>query len=292
MKTADFEALCAACGYPPEAVSDLSRDYARLEANGRCMRILEKACALYEADEKSFDLLTVSSFVGEARASGVHPFASEFIFYTAMLPLLERKYAEKAIPSCCYKGAVEDLLCKLNECCAVYGIRGTFVGVWFSRFFRLSLYTFGRLEFCLIPCPFDHEKEGRRIFTGDPCIDVHIPSKGPILRADLDDSYARAAAFFAPRLGNAPTVFHCQSWLLADYHRQMLPENSGILTFCRDYDLVAKAEDEGDLWRIFGSKAGLAPKELPGDTLLQRAYRERLEKGLPVYGGTGLYFYR
>ena len=65
---------------------------------------------------------------------------------------------------------------------------------------------------------------------GQLCIDVHIPSRGRLVRRELARSYKEAAAFFAPKL-EAPTAFQCESWLLFEHHKEMLPPDCGIRRF-------------------------------------------------------------
>lgn len=275
---------------PPDALTALREAWTVLDGVNACGKLLNFRAESYRKGEP-FSFYESCDRYAEAAEGYVHRYTAEFIFYAAFLPLLKEKYKAMGAPDCCYDGAREDLLSKLRECRAVYGINGSFVSSWFAGFFDLSLFTFGRLEFRLTSCPCDFEKDGKRIKKGQPCIDVHIPSKGHLTREDLDASYAQAAAFFAPELNGAPVVFHCHSWMLADYHPEMLDRNSGIMTFYNDYTVVKNTGDDGDLWRIFGGAAFGDCDLLPEKTALQRAYKARLKAGLPVYGGVGLFFY-
>lgn len=291
MNASQVRDLLLSAGCPPEALSSLERDAARMARLPGAADFLRGCLDRYEKGEKFSFFEAQNAFADFAEGSGVHRYTAEFLFYVPFLPLLGKKYREAGVPLCCLSGAAEDLVCKLKECDRVFHVWGSFVANWFSYFFDLSLYTFGRLEFCLTSCPCDFEKDGRSIRKGQPCVDVHIPSKGRLVRRDLDDAYARAAEFFAPRLDGAPVVFHCHSWLLADYHREMLPPGSGILMFSSDYTPVARTGDEGDLWRIFDDADPADPASLPGKTTLQHAYKARLLAGLPVWGGEGLFFF-
>ena len=279
-------------GFLPEACKSLSRDMDRLRENAACAAILDEYIRAYAANER-FSFYEGADRLAEAgKAANVHPYASHTLFYLALSPQLRAYYAGFGeLSDELFYGAMADLSCKANECFAVYGIWGSFVSPWFARFFNHTLYTLGRLEFCLTPCPYDCAEDGVELKKGDLCIDVHIPSRGPLTRALLDDAYQKAADFFCGRLEGLPTVFHCESWLLADFHDEMLPPDSGILLFAHDYRFRRKAPDEGDLWRIFGHEDTDKPNGLSEDTALRRAYKARLIAGLPVYGGEGLFFY-
>ena len=109
------------------------------------------------------------------------------------------------------------------------------------------------------------------------------------MRRELAQSYKEAAAFFAPKL-EAPTAFQCESWLLFEHHKEMLPPDCGIRRFAEDYTYMEKAPDEGDLWRIFGNADTSKPELLPENTSLQRVYKRWLSEGNPVYCGKGIFF--
>jgi len=291
MEKTTFSRALAEYGFPPEACLSLSRDMDKLQ---KC----EKSAALLSEYREKYAARTRFSFRDAAerlanagKDAGVHPYASEMLFYLALAPQLRAFYADYPNGEELFFGAMSDLVCKAHECQTVFGVWGSFVAIWFSRFYDFSLFTLGRLEFCLVPCPFDCTEDGLAIKKGEPCIDVHIPSRERLTRASLRDAYARAAAFFAEKLTGHPTVFRCESWLLADFHDEMLPPDSGILTFAHDYRFRRQAPAEGDLWRIFGSEDTDRPETLSENTTLRRAYKARLCAKLPVYGGEGLFFY-
>lgn len=283
--------FCKEIGFPADACADLRQNYEKLLAFPAAFALLEDSRNRFEQGERiAFcDLCdTLQRMKGE---TFVHPFSSDMLFYLHLAPALRQRYIQNGYPERWFTGAMEDLRCKLFECRTVYGIWGSFVASWFSRFFNFSLFAMGRLEFCLIPCPFDYQKEDLFIRKGQNCIDVHIPSKGRLVREDLASAYGEAAEFFEPVL-EAPAAFHCESWLLFEHHRQMLEKSSGIRRFAEDYTYIRSAPDEQDLWRIFGAENTELPENLSEDTSLKRAYKKRLTMGLPIYGGEGIFFYK
>ena len=289
MTSRELYDFCLSIGFPREASAFLADANEKLFSLPAASELIEGSIAEYAAGKDFSFSLRTERLAELSPTVGVHPYTSDMLFYLQLSPVLKEKYAEKGLPDEMFDGAMRDLLCKLYECREVFGIWGSFVAIWFARFFHFSLYTLGRLEFCLTNAPFDYEKDGLRIEKGQPCIDVHIPSCGKLVRGELEDSYRAAAAFFAPRLGTSP-AFHCHSWLLFPWHREVLPTDSGIRRFAEDYDAVRPAEDEGDLWRIFGSADTEKPETLPEDTLLRRLYKARLIEGKEIGGGEGMFF--
>ena len=289
MTSRELYDFCLSIGFPAEASNFLADANEKLFSLPQARELIEESVAEYK-EGKDFSFSMRTEHLAElSPLTGVHPYTSDMLFYLQHSPLLKEKYAEKGLPEEMFDGAMRDLLCKLYECREVYGIWGSFVAIWFARFFHFSLYTLGRLEFCLCGAPFDYEKNGLRIEKGQPCIDVHIPSCGKLARGELEDSYRRAAEFFAPQLVSPP-VFHCHSWLLFPWHREALPEESGIRRFAEDYDMVRPTPDEGDLWRIFGGEDTERPETLSENTLLRRVYKRRLIEGQEIGGGEGMFF--
>ncbi len=290
MNRQEFYQFCRRISFPEEACSALCGDLDRLLAYAPSADLLKDSVRRFSKGEKLPFYLLTEELCKMKEQTGVHPYSSDMIFYLYLAPVLEVLYAQRGLPAKWFDGAMEDLLCKLNECREVYGIWGSFVAVWFSRFYNFTLYAMGRLEFCLINSPFDYEKDRLSIKKGQKCIDVHIPSKGRLDREELAASYKEAAEYFAPML-DAPVAFHCESWLLFEHHKEMLPESSGIRRFADDYSYMCKAPDEGDLWRIFGGEDTDNPEKLSEKTSLQRAYKRWLLEGNPCYGGEGIFFY-
>lgn len=278
-------------GYPNECISSLVADYSALLCESRCKRILESAAELYR-DKTPFSLYEESRRLTEAgKEAGVHPYAAEILFYLHLAPVLQEHYRQEGIPARYFSGMMQGILCKLHECHRMYDIWGSFVAVWFIRFFDRSLYAIGRFEFCLMNSPSDYAVRAIPVKKGQPLIDVHIPSRGSLLEKEMVASYAEAAEFFKKRLNGQKVVFHCESWLLADYHDDFLKEDSGIRLFAHRYFLVERTPDEGDLWRIFYKDADLPAAELPEDTALKRGYKRRLLEGKELYGGRGIFVF-
>lgn len=290
MEKKQLTALLEQASYPKETICALMSDYEQLLCAPACRQILEEARARYRAGAPLSYYEESDRLVKEAeKETTVHPYAAELLFYLHLAPILKEQYEKEGLPARYFDGVMAGILCKLMECHRMYGIWGSFVAIWFARFFCRSLYAIGRLEFCLMACPLDFSSGQRQIKKGEPVIDVHIPSRGPLTAEELEASYLEAAAFFAPKL-KGQAVFHCESWLLADFHSEMLPESSGIRLFARRYHLIEQTPDEGDFWRIFYLPSDTPPQTLPEQTALQRGYKKRLLQGLDLYGGRGIFF--
>ncbi len=265
-------------GYPEEGISSLCKD--TLVLSDAAMDYLSDVCEGYEQDNK---LSYAMQEEFEKISAPVHCYGAQMIFYMALLPALEAKYGEKKLPAAYFDGVLFDLRAKLLECKTVYDIWGSFVAVWFSRFFHFVLYGIERLEFAPYHADYDYEGQGVSIKKGDFVIDVHIPSGAPLPHEAVMRSYRKAAEHYGTN------VFVCESWMLYPAHAEMLAECPNLMAFFRDYDVVESGQDRGDLWRIFGADHEKAPSDLPTDTALRRVYAARLQAGLPVGWGKGIF---
>lgn len=88
-------------------------------------------------------------------------------------------------------------------------------------------------------------------------------------------------------------AFVCGSWLLYEGHREFLPGNSNILRFMDDFDIIRSADKEkfGDGWRVFGKYSNGPVDDLPEDTSIRRAFKQRLQQGKPTGYGYGVFFF-
>ncbi len=229
------------------------------------------------------------------KATGVHPYTVHMIYMIALTPHLRELYTENGYSQDIYDSSVLDLKWKLFECWEVYRVWGIFVGWWTIGFFQLKLFGMGRLEFNLRPCAYTYSDGTHTIQKGDPTVEVHIPSCGPLQREEYLASYARAEAFFQKHFPNGKTVFSCHSWLLSPNNKVILPPTSRIREFAADYTLIRAKDDpsNGNLWRIFGQfNIDEDFGNLPADTSLRRCFIEWLKAGNNIGQGYGLIFYQ
>ena len=208
-------------------------------------------------------------------------------------PLLSHYRAHK-IPEQIFWDSMYDHYYKAVECKLVYGHYGNFVTFWFDRYYNLTRFALGRFQFEITRFGYTYEKEGLSLSPDSLAIGVHIPRSGVSLsREVLNESYARAAVFFKEQLGGAPVAFTCDSWLLFDRHKEMLPPSAGIRRFMADYDIVHSREYEnyGEVWRLFDKFYEGDISALPADTTLRRAYIRLMERGEKTGAGVGVFFY-
>ena len=149
---------------------------------------------------------------------------------------------------------------------------------WLTLMLSGSLFQLGRLQFAL------RDTTGDPVLppgTGDWVLDVHIPPTGPLRRAEVEESFAQAAAFFRQHFADRPTqVAVCCSWLLDPYLLEALPGSNiaGFQELFRPYGEPRPSRDDV-LYFVFRVRDGAALDQLPRDTALQRVVLDRLCSG-------------
>lgn len=278
--------------YPEDAVNCIADAYDKIRGSEEGNRILEQALAVYENDwMHNFENLT-----GQARPiAAMCDLREETVYLVILLCMskhLKELYEARGLSEDLYWNAMRDTRYKLLECRTIYGIWGTFVAAWFSRFYTLTRFAIGRLQFEPWQINADFQLNGRRIAAGETVVNVHIPSAGPLDREVCLDAFRKAAEFFAPLFPDGEVTFYTSSWLLSPDHTQILPESSNIRGFMKFFHIIpGERTVEHDLWRIFGTeKPDLTA--LPKDTGLRRCYAQAIENGRMPVVGKGVFWVR
>jgi hypothetical protein len=127
---------------------------------------------------------------------------------------------------------------------------------------------------------------------GDQLLDIHIPRKNPLTVETCSASLRQALDFFECQIpDHPPKVFFCHTWFFTPQLQQILPAESNIVRFQREFYLHPHPGSPGFLWSyVFGEKVR-DPASAPRDTSLQRAVLEWLTKGGELFDLPGLLFH-
>ena len=179
----------------------------------------------------------------------------------------------------------------------IYGIVGTSTWQWFVGFLKLRIIAFGRLQFELTEFAGDnyYRKKNKIIKKHAPVLSVHIPSNdAPLLERACLSAYKQAHEFFTRLLGVDDIPFVCSSWLLYPLNRGILPENSNIVKFMNQFDIIQVKDYETNANRgfalVFLKPSDTPLSDLPRDTALRAGYAAHLENGGNMGTGYGVRF--
>ena len=260
----------------------------RIEKNKEFYQYFESLVEAYDREETRFDF---SAMLKEQPAhlegTDLTLYITQFLLYLCFMPTLKRLYREHHYSDEMYEGVFKDLYCKMIECHDVKKVWGSFVCAWFNLHLSLKLFPIGRLQYQ----PGDTvDKRVPSPLGGKPAIHIHIPSSGPLIKEEIEDSLKRATAFFADSFEGDSVLFTTTTWLLAPYHREMLKESSGIITFMNCFDEIWPIDNNGEdtLWRVFSTDQFDDLLALPADTTLRRGYLKLLKEHTPFQAGIGI----
>ena len=287
-----IKSFCKEFDYPEEATLTLIQAFEDLEKNPEAYSAFINQVELYNNDKLTshYEALTAADKASEL--SGIHKYTLHLLLYICFSKHTKELYNRKNISMEIYHDSMSDLKWKLFECHQMYGIWGSFVAWWFDRFFDLTRFALGRLQFETIQFNHSYSKNGISLSPEDIVLNVHIPSCGPLKHEDCVASYQKAAEFYKDTFKGRPVAIRCESWLLYPKHKEFLPSYSNILKFMNDYDIFESATDEknSDAWRIFYTENTDNPDALPNDTSIQKAYIDWFKKGNKMGSGTGVFF--
>ncbi|MBO7150179.1 MAG: DUF5596 domain-containing protein [Clostridia bacterium] len=280
--------------YDEEAKREVLTALDKISQNAEGFAEINAILDAYEADKDCH----FGSMLKRARAAfakaevGEH--LGELLFCILLSKPLLGHYRAQGIPEQIFWDTMYDHYYKAVECKLVCGHYGNFVTYWFDRYYNLTRFALGRFQFEVNRFGHTYERDGLSLSPDSPVIGVHIPRSGASLtREALDESYAKASVFFKEQLGDAPIAFVCDSWLLFERHKEMLPKTAGICRFMADYDIIESRlyENYGEVWRLFDTFYEGDLSALPADTTLRRAYIELMRRGEQTGCGVGVFFY-
>ncbi len=201
---------------------------------------------------------------------------------------LEKGYSEELFWHSC-----RDIRYKMMECKQVRGHYGIFVLSWYSLFYLAERLELGRLQFEQIAFPQESYTDGKvTLKKGDPIVNIHIPSAGPLTAAAVEDALAQATRYFDLRYDGAMYCY-CHSWLLFPPYQEVFGANSNTAQFAKRFDVfhVEESKEFDDAWRLFSCDYHGDPDALPQDTRMQKAMVAYLKTHTAYGCGCGILRY-
>lgn len=281
----------ARLGYEDEDAAVLLGVYDKICASDSASRLWQGAIGLYDADINCDFSELCRAADSAASTVGVRENTAELLLLICLTKRLELEYEQRGIENAIFLNTVQDLRYKLEECKLVRGFAGTFVFWWFDRFYNLTRFALGRLQFEIVDFGDTYECEGKKLTPESKVINVHIPRSLEPLSPELcDEAFAMAQSFFADEI-EGDVAFVCNSWLLYPENEKILSEKSNVYKFMKRFDVIKSGVDANfrHLWRLFDTDEK-NPARLPRDTSMRRAYAEHLENGGKVGTGKGVFF--
>ena len=122
------------------------------------------------------------------------------------------------------------------------------------------------------------------------CVNIHIPPEGRLEPAAVRDSLTAAGPYIRQIYGIDPDEFRCKTWLLSSQIRDLYRPDSNLAAFRKMFGTITDGTDCTDevIGYLFHCPVGTALAELPAETSLQRAVKQRLLQGSRIQIGEGI----
>lgn len=280
--------------FPDGAQAALAAAYDKLTATGmeaplrRTVEKYEKKILSYNECIEQVKLIAIRG--------GLHEYTLTLIFLILLGRVLKREYGDRGIEERLWRESMLDLSYKAQDCHALFGVWGTKDAPWHKRFFNLTRFGFGKLQFDAGVFGGEYESEGLSLRADTPVLNVHIPRTGGKLDYDgVRAAYADATAFFRgfmpEKYEGRTVVFALKSWMLFERHGEFLPPTSNFMKFCSDFEIVETGTypDYASAHWVFRRLYDGDLSALPADSSLQRAYIGMIRRGEPLGWGRGIF---
>lgn len=287
----EMNQLCRRYDVHPDAEAFLAEAYAKLENQPDALAVFEAQVEVYRQDYLFDHKPVLEKLRALEETTGVSWMTIEILYMLKLLPILQELYRKENIDEElfeCFLGNIRSFLGGGKD---FYGIR---TGWWFMDFYKLKLFTVGRLQYrrrrfrCDTVC-------GDMVFPENSFyLDVHIPGGSPLKPELCRASYDKAADFYHRRFGDENIVIGCYSWLLSPDLDELLPETSNILAFAHQYTLAESPEDKEFDFLVYAFGVHKKPEDLadlPEKSSLQRDLKAWLLKGNTLRLGKGFFRY-
>lgn len=234
--------------------------------------IARKANVAYHGEVPTFEICKYSPFLRLA-----------VLCYS--LPIIYGRYHSLDIPDAVIIDTLKDITLRATlyeETHHKPGVSKKDV-IWFRHLINTVMFKLGSLQFQLFHMIYlDEEELGFPYMTFSKQQKLDLPSQAPVLnvhiqyKANLDPiaieaSFSQAKRFFQTYLPHhQPKAYLCYSWLLYPGNQTLLPEHSHILSFAKQFDVIASINryDEA-VTRIYG-KHYRKLSQYPTNTTLQK----------------------
>ena len=282
--------FCEEYGFLSDATIHFSAEYQKLTANADTYAVFCSQLQAYR-DDLAFDHLPVLEKLHTlAETLEIHKYTMEMLYLLCLMPDLKAHYQREDISLKYYDSFANNLRAYAESCKRTYGVWGTDIAWWLMDFFKLKLFSIGRLQFRRRK----FRKNTGPYTQGTYYVDIHIPGGAPLTSELCAASYAEAADFFRQRYGMEKILFGCHSWILSPEITAILPAKSNILAFGSHYTVFETHIDPNShavsfIFNVPGVPADL--DSLPEATSLQKAIKQHLKAGKTINTAFGIMDY-
>ncbi len=203
---------------------------------------------------------------------------------------LREKYLQKKIDLEIFQDSITDIDIWAKDYYKKYGKVGIREFQWLELTMDMRVFKLGRFQFEKIEDPEAEAYLAKRgIVKNAIQLNVHIQEGGPLDFRECQKSYKKAAKFYDKFYNFDWIAFVCDSWLLNQELKDMLPRNSNIISFQKQYHIISEKRRSRQFEeRVFGTIKN-NPLEYKARTSLQKRAKEVLIKKRSLGMAKGIY---
>jgi hypothetical protein len=182
-------------GFDPAATSHLVTEYQKLISHTDAYIVFSQQLEAYRNNHMFDHTPVFTQLHALQEITGIHKYTIDMLYLLCLLPSLAEQYHHEGIKMQYFDGFVENLKHAVLSCKKTHGVWGTDIAWWLIDFFKMKLFSIGRLQYKRRK----FRKDIGPYAEGASYIDVHIPGGTPLTPELCAASYAEAAAFFQDR---------------------------------------------------------------------------------------------
>ncbi len=252
---------------------------------------VQAATVAFDRHKKYYHNLVAKAYDGDIKTFPIRNARplDRIVIWGILLSEVKQRYLAHGIPEAVIKDTFDDfaLLAGIYE--KENGKPGLTQGdvSWFRHTYHCHIIKLGSLQYQLhwmaYPASWEVMDPALRdaIPAGTPVISIHIQAGADMSDSAISDSLALAKKWIPKYFPEHDAkYFACSSWLLYPGMRDLLPENSKILSFASRFRLVAGVQNafaSGAVSIIYG-KRYQRKKDYPQNTSLQKKALDSFSK--------------
>ncbi len=256
-----FDSVCAKIGLPliDKAKYQLLAPY------------YETLAPMFVGDIKAYGLILPEI----EKKTGLTQYEINYLVAVNLVPMQHEAFRVRGIPEKIFWDSVGDLALQFKNCRKINGQFGIHNHEWLFYHVKSMMFRIGRLKFA--PLPLDFEVPG--VPYGSDTLTVHIPEGKDLNIDEVREAFAVAPGFFKEYFDRDIKLIYCHSWLLHPSLKKLLGENSNILKFQNEFEILRVYDDTKDgMGWIFGRGVPVGGP-YPQNTSLQRNAAKYLAEG-------------
>lgn len=275
--------------FPKECSEEVLTNYFKIKDKNDINKILKQ----YKNEDIDFRKL-IKNWQPVLKKYKINSYIGDLLFCLLLCEKLETLYKKHGFSNSLFIETMQDFRYKAIECKLVKHTWGTFVTSWYRSFFKLKLFSLGRLQFEIQAFMTDYDDKNVHLKKGQPCLNIHIPRNGESL--DINEckkSIERAKKFFKPYFKEY-ILFSCDSWFLSSKTLEFVSKDSNIYKFSKLFKMIKPipVEDQSEeMWRLFDEDTSDLSK-LKADTSLRKKYLKYLKQGGKINLQLGYFIYK